>query len=304
VSLQYDSNPGQGYLLEYDLNSNTVLKGYNTSQCFSMWADPADASGQTPICLALEPTCDGGAQCTELRRINRSDGTDDLVSSFLPNFAPYTVSCFDTKRGLIYSTFGPLSGGPGNVIAAIDPRTGTVVSNATFPLNIAYIEFEYDPVTDRVYSVVESPQGTFFGTVEPSTGVATPLSSNAYFNSTYWNQWNTISTVAPQIGVFFSTAFHYAIPNPPSDPILHVRSGEVCEAVPVLALRRSTLRCSWWATALLTEPSFTTLSSRTVSIDIAIAKARCLGVALVMAWPLIMLIRLAAFCEILWLPKP
>jgi hypothetical protein len=224
ISLQYDSNPDQGYLVEFDLNSNSILKGYNTSQCFSLWADPADATGDALLCLALEARCDGGAQCTELRRISRSNGTDFLVSSFLPNFAPYTVSCLDTKRKLIYSTFGPLNGGPGNVIAAIDPRTGIVVSNATFSTDIAYIELEYDPVTDRVYSVVESPQGTFFGTVEPATGVATPLGTKAYFNTTYWNQWNTISTIAPEIGVFFSTAFHYAIPSPPSDPILHVRA--------------------------------------------------------------------------------
>ena len=223
ISLQYDSLPDQGYLVEFDLNTNSVVKGYNTSQCFSIWADPADASGDALLCLALEPKCDGGAQCTEFRRISRSNGSDVLVSSFLPNYAPYTVSCLDSKRGLIYSSFGPLSGGPGNIIAAIDQRTGALVSNASFPLDIAYIEFEYDPVTDRVYSVVESPQGTFFGTVDPATGVATPLSDHAFFNTTYWNQWNTISTIAPQIGVFFSTAFHYAVPNPPSDPILHVR---------------------------------------------------------------------------------
>jgi hypothetical protein len=223
ISLQYDNAPQQGYLVEFDLKNNTILKGYNTSQCFSLWPDPADPTGDALLCLALEPNCDGGAQCTEFRRISRNNGTDVLISTFLPNFAPYTVSCLDTKRGLIYSTFGPLNGGPGNVIAAIDQRTGKVISNATFPITVAYIELEYDSVTDRVYAVVESPQGTFFGTVEPSTGVATPLSDRAFFNTTYWNQFNTISTIAPEIGVFFSTAFHYAIPSPPSDPILHVR---------------------------------------------------------------------------------
>jgi hypothetical protein len=36
-------------------------------------------------------------------------------------------------------------------------------------------------------------------------------------------RFNTISTIAPEIGVFFSTAFHYGIPPPtPSDPILHL----------------------------------------------------------------------------------
>lgn len=37
------------------------------------------------------------------------------------------------------------------------------------------------------------------------------------------NQLNTISTIAPEIGTLFFTAFHYAIPGPPpSDPILHL----------------------------------------------------------------------------------
>ena len=93
ISLQYDSAPGQGYLAEFDLSSNKVIRGYNTSQCFGIWADPADASGDALLCLALEAKCDGGAQCTEFRRISRSTGADVLVSSFLPDFAPYTVSC-------------------------------------------------------------------------------------------------------------------------------------------------------------------------------------------------------------------
>ncbi len=93
ISLQYDSAPGQGYLAEFDLGSNKVIRGYNTSQCFGIWADPADASGDALLCLALEAKCDGGAQCTEFRRISRTTGADVLVSSFLPDFAPYTVSC-------------------------------------------------------------------------------------------------------------------------------------------------------------------------------------------------------------------
>ena len=73
-----------------------------------------------------------------------------------------------------------------------------------------------------MFAVVEDTRGAFFGTVEPSTGAATPLSNASFFNTTYWNQFTTISTIAPEIGVFFSTAFHYGVPQPPSDPILHL----------------------------------------------------------------------------------
>jgi hypothetical protein len=35
-------------------------------------------------------------------------------------------------------------------------------------------------------------------------------------------EFNTISTLSDELGVLFSTAFHYAIPSPPGDPILHL----------------------------------------------------------------------------------
>lgn len=222
LSLQYDGRPQQGFLLSFNLTSRTILSGFNSSFCFALFLDPSDATGDNLLCLALEPTCDGGSQCSQLRHISRAAQTDTLVSQFMPNAAPYTVSCLDTKRNLIYSTFGGLNTIGPNLIAAITIDTGVVVNNASFPISTAYIELEYDYVTDAVYAVVEDAQdGAFFGTVEPSTGVATPVGTNR-FNTSYWNQFNTISTVAPEIGVFFSTAFHYGVPNPPSDPILHL----------------------------------------------------------------------------------
>jgi len=219
MSLQYDAQPSQGYLVTFNLTSGQLVDGFNSSQCFSVYSNPADPDQL--YCLALEAACDGGQQCTELRHISRSARTDTLIASFLPNFAPYTVSCFDSKRALIYSTFGPLTSGT-NVIAAINPQTGVVEQSVVFPSSTAYIELEYDGVSDTVYAVVEDTRGAFFGTVEPSTGVATPVSNASFFNTTYWNQFNTISTIAPELGVFFSTAFHYGVPQPPSDPILHL----------------------------------------------------------------------------------
>jgi len=220
LSLQYDGQPQQGYLLSYNTTSSAIVGGFNASFCFGLFADPADEDRL--LCLALEPTCDGGTQCSQLRHLSRSAQTDVLVAQFMPNAAPYTVSCFDAARGLIYSTFGGLDTIGPNVIAAIDKDTGAIVSNASFPISTAYLELEYDSVTDKVYAVVEdASDGAFFGIVEPSTGAATPVGSNR-FNTSYWNQFNTISTIAPEIGVFFSTAFHYGQQQPPADPILHL----------------------------------------------------------------------------------
>lgn len=224
ISLQYDARPQQGYLLSFDLAARKVIGGFNSSQCFSMWLDPSDATRDRILCLALEPSCDGGSQCTELRHISRSKHTDTLVASFLPNFAPYTVSCLDTRgAGVIYSTFGPLTTGH-NVLAAIDPKTGKVLAQPTFPISTAYIELEFDASSGKIYGVIEdATDGAFVGTVDPQTGAATPISAQARLNTTQWNQFNTISTIAPEIDTLFFTAFHYMVPGPPpSDPVLHL----------------------------------------------------------------------------------
>lgn len=222
ISLQYDSKPDQGYLLSFDIATKKITDGFNSSQCFNMWLDPSDSSFDRIICLSLQAKCDGGSQCTELRHLSRSLHTDKLISSFLPNFAPYTVSCYDLKRGLIYSTFGPLTSGH-NVLAAIDPITGKVVAQPSFPDTTAYLELEYDPVNDLTYGVVEDSNGVFVGIIDPVNGSSQPISSAASLNTTEWNQFNSISTIAPEIGSLFFTAFHYENSGPPpSDPILHL----------------------------------------------------------------------------------
>jgi hypothetical protein len=223
LSLQYDSRPDQGELVTFDTATNSIVSSFNATQCFNAWLDPADSD--TIICLALQAACDGGSQCSELRHISRSQKTDTLITSFLPNMAPYTVSCLDLNRSLIYSLFGGLTSND-NVFASIDPHTGALTSNVSFPISTAYIELEYDVVTDKVYAVVQEEDGTYFASVEPSTGAYTPV--GPAFNRTYWNQFNTISTIAPEIGTFFSTCFHYDVPGPPpSDPILHLIGNDI-----------------------------------------------------------------------------
>ena len=107
---------------------------------------------------------------------------------------------------MIYSSFGPLDSGH-NVLATIDPQTGKVLAQPTFPASTAYIELEYDRVTDKIYGVVEDAEdGAFVGTIDATTGAATPISAKAGLNTTVWNQFNTISTVAPEIGALFFTA--------------------------------------------------------------------------------------------------
>jgi hypothetical protein len=188
MSLQYDGRPQQGYLLSFDLAKKTITSGFNSTMCFNLWLSPTDPD--TIYCLAVEPTCDGGSQCSEIHHISRSTHKDTLVSSFLPNYAPYTVSALDTKRNLIYSTFAPLNGGGNSLLLTINPDTGAVLNQTSFPYNVAFIELEYDSVTDKLYAVTQDgvKGETYFGTVDPTTATGTPLGPKAVFNTTYWNQ--------------------------------------------------------------------------------------------------------------------
>lgn len=232
LSLQYDSDPSQGYLLSFDTATNKVVGGFNTTFCFNLFVDPSDLSGDTLLCLAVLPNCKGGSQCSELHRISISRQTDVKLSSFLPNYAPYTVSTMDTKRNIIYSAFAPLNklGVAGDVLASFDAATGRLLQTVPFPPEtIAFIELEYDAVTDETYAVIMQGGSTFFGTVNLTTAVGTPIGPKSTFDTSYWGQFNTISTLSTELGVFFTTAFHY---EQPTVPILHLlglslKSGEI-----------------------------------------------------------------------------
>jgi hypothetical protein len=227
ISLQYDGAPSQGFLATFDIAARRLTGGFNASFCFGLWRDPADASGDALLCMALEPSCDGGAQCSQLRRLSRGARTDTLLYSFAPNYAPYTVDTLDAARGLIYSLFGPLDGAGGDVMFAVN--ASGVVAQVPVRHSLSFLELEYDARSGAVFAVVEdaapgAPRGAYLATVDPATGAAAPVGGVPnVMNNTYWNQWNTISTIAPEIGAFFSTAFHYDMPGPPpSDPILHL----------------------------------------------------------------------------------
>lgn len=227
ISLQSDSSPDTGYLATFNLSDNSVVSGLKTTPCFGLWPD-LDAPGSALLCLALvgatDKRCPAGTsgQCSLLLRIDRASGAETLLGGFLPDYAPFTVECLDTALGLIYSTFELLSGGTPELVT-INARTGAIEHTAPFAVSLAFIELEYSRARGKVYAVVQDGDVAYAGTVDPTTAVPTPLSpASAYFNRTYWNQFNTISTLSDELGVFFTTAFHYAIPSPPSDPILHL----------------------------------------------------------------------------------
>jgi len=237
MSLQYDGAPSQGFLATFDVAARRLTGGFNASFCFGLWADPADASGDALLCMALEPRCDGGAQCSQLRRLSRGARTDELLFSFAPDMAPYTVDTLDAAKGLVYSLFGPLNGGGGDVLYHVN--ASGVVAQVPVRHSLAFLELEYDAKSGAVYAVVEdaaagAPQGAYLATVDAATGAATPVGGAPnVMNGTYWNQWNTVSTIAPEIGAFFSTAFHYAQPGPPpSDPILHLIGNSLVDGEP------------------------------------------------------------------------
>jgi len=237
ISLNYDSDPSWGYLLVFDLSTRKIVRGRNSSSCFALWENPAEPQTSL-LCLNLVPkgpSCPPGTttQCTLLKSIDRGTGAEHTIAGLLPDYAPFTVEALDTATGLIYAAFELLSGGNPELVS-IDARTGKIVNTATFRYSLAFIELEYSSRTGGLYAVVQDT-GTpgkplaYAGKVNPITAVPTPLGPRSYFNVSfppatggYFNQFNTISTLSDELGVFFSTAFHYAVPSPPSDPILHL----------------------------------------------------------------------------------
>jgi hypothetical protein len=240
ISLNWDADPTRGYLAVFDLATRTLVSGRNSSSCFALWEDPA-APATSLLCLTLvaasDPGCPAGtaSQCTLLKAIDRATGAERLVAGILANYAPFTVEALDPAAGLIYGMFELLDGGAPEIVT-IDARSGSVVRTAPFRNSLAFIELEHSARTGKLYAVVQDT-GTggkpvaYAGTVDPATAVPTPLGPKSFFNVSFppatggfFNQFNTISTLeeGPGPGILFSTAFHYAVPSPPSDPILHL----------------------------------------------------------------------------------
>ena len=271
ISLNWDKDPAWGYLAVFDLTTNKLVSGRNSSSCFALWENPAEPATSL-LCLnlvAAQPACPPGttSQCTKLLAIDRATGKETLIASMMPNYAPFTVETLDVKNGLIYATFELLDGGLPQLVT-INARTGAVQHTASFQPTLAFIELEWSAKTGKVYAVVQDTDAAgkpvaYAGTVAPSTATPTPLGPKAYFNVSYppatggffnrafllssslpWllathsthththththahsltrAEFNTISTLSDELNVFFSTAFHYAVPSPPADPILHL----------------------------------------------------------------------------------
>lgn len=236
ISLQYDSAPDVGLLVTFNLTSNMLVSSRNSTPCFGLWPD-VDSPATTLLCLALVSSvhaqCPPGttSQCSQLLRIDRATGAETLLAAFLGDYAPFTVEALDVAAGLVYSTFELLAGGTPELVT-INARTGAVVRTVSFPVSLAFIELEMSAARGKVYAVVQDTSqpgvpSVYAGVVDPTTATATPLGPASYFNASfppatggYWNQFNSISTLSDELGVFFSTAFHYEVPAPPSDPVL------------------------------------------------------------------------------------
>jgi hypothetical protein len=217
LSLQYDSDEKQGVLVTYDIAHKKLLSTFNTTFCYGLWANPL-VKGEM-LCLALD-LLPNGTQATFLHKIELASHKDTIVGTYLPGYAPYTVDALDVKRGIIVNSAAPLNGGGDNVLNLIDITTGKQIGVTSYPEYRAFIELDYDVVSGDVYSVVDdivnTDRVTYFGTVDIATAAGTPV-GNANFS--YFGQLNTISTVAPEIGTFFSTAFHYV---QPTEPVLYL----------------------------------------------------------------------------------
>lgn len=240
ISLNWDEDPSWGYLAVFDLATRKLVSGRNSSSCFALWENPAEPTTSL-LCLNLVPASDPGcpvgttSQCTLLKTIDRATGAERLIAGLLGNYAPFTVEALDPTKFMIYGMFELLDGGAPEIVT-IDARSGAIVNTAPFRNSLAFIELEHSVRTGLLYAVVQDTGAdgkpiAYAGTVDPATAVPTPLGPNSYFNVSYppatggfFNQFNTISTLeeGAGAGILFSTAFHYEVPSPPSDPILHL----------------------------------------------------------------------------------
>jgi hypothetical protein len=216
ISLNWDKDPAWGYLAVFDLTTNKLVSGRNSSACFALWENPAQPATSL-LCLSLvaaQPACPRAttSQCTLLLAIDRATGKETLVASLMPNFAPFTVETLDAPKGLIYATFELLDGGLPQLVT-IDARTGSVRHTAAFQPTLAFIELEHSAKTGKVYAVVQDTGAAgrpvvYAGTVDPATAVARPLGPKAFFNASF----------PPATGGFFNRAWvpgAHARPSPP-----------------------------------------------------------------------------------------
>jgi hypothetical protein len=236
ISLQFDNATQDGYLVTFDIDKRVVVGGVRADFCFAIWLDPFQKSSTDSIlCLALGPgaPCGGSTQCTSLVRISRTTGASTTIASFLPDYCPFTVQALDPNAAIIYATFESCNGGL-PALVQIDARSGAILKSVSFPITLAFIEFEWRASTRKIYAVVQDSSNraapvAYLGIVDPATATAAPLSPAAYFNVSFppstggfINQFNTISTISEDAHALFFTAFHYAVPSPPNDPILHL----------------------------------------------------------------------------------
>lgn len=111
LSLQYDSDPTKGLMIEYDLATNKTTNLFNDSFCFGIWEDAHDKTHDSLLCLSLV-ACPGKRGCsqeTQLHRLSRSTGKDTLIADgIMKDFGPYQVNTYDPERGIIYAAFASL----------------------------------------------------------------------------------------------------------------------------------------------------------------------------------------------------
>jgi hypothetical protein len=218
ISLNWDKDPAWGYLAVFDLATNKLVSGRNSSSCFALWENPAQPATSL-LCLSLvaaQPRCPPGttSQCTLLLAIDRASGKETLVASLMANYAPFTVEALDVAAGRIYAAFELLDGGLPELVT-IDAASGAVLHTASFQPSLAFIELEWSAKTRKVYAVVQDTDAAgkpvaYAGTVEPSTAVATPLGPKAYFNVSF----------PPATGGFFNRACGGgALPRPTARPL-------------------------------------------------------------------------------------
>jgi len=198
-----------GALVEVDVAGRRVASVFNASRCLALALDPADASGDTVACLAVDvggPCGGAGVECLELRHISRARRTDTLVAAFAAGSMPYSFSAYDAARGVLVASFTPVSGAGNDTLFEVDVHTGAVVRATAYDLSLVLTAMQWDAgAGGRVFVVAgdDSLEETYFGVLNVTAATATPLS---LFNLTQWVQYSSASALDADAGVFYTTA--------------------------------------------------------------------------------------------------
>lgn len=246
ISLQYDANITDGLLLEYDLGARKVQSIVNTTYCWFVAVDAQDDNsllcltekpfysppGRTPAApLSAEARARKlrkrhGAKTAPRKagqrparvtdeeqegyfvRIDRTTGASTYVSTWIDNaVSDNEAVTYDRAAGIIYAQMADDS--DATYLVALTVTDGSVAAKTPLPGSLILFAFEHDRVSGLNYGVLAnysgSTWGTYFARLDLPSAAFTPIGPSTTFDA--WTQLNAVTTLAPEVGLFFLTGF-------------------------------------------------------------------------------------------------